>query len=204
MLQELIAAVILGVIGGVIPGPVLAATFTEIIQSGFMGSWRIIWWATIAETSVALINLILLSSLGLSKAFFYSFSFVGAIVLLWIAKRLWAIATLDIEHKIHFGGWQIAAMIFTNGALWMFWITVCIPKAIALGQQVPGGQYLFITFYEIAWVGTTVAIAYVFHCFRHLLSHPKTVPIIFKIFTLIFVYFAINMIYSGVSFFLSR
>ncbi len=204
MVQQIIAAAILGMIGGVIPGPVLAATFTEILQSGFKSSWRIIWWATITETSVALINLVLLSSLGLSKAFFYSFSFVGAIVLVWIAKQLWGIASIDTEHKISFGRWKIAGMIITNGALWMFWITVCIPKAIILGEQVYGGQYLFITVYEIAWFCTTVAIAYIFSCFRQMLSHPKTIPIIFKIFSIIFVYFALSMVYAASLFFLHR
>ena len=35
MMHELIIALMLGLIGGVIPGPVITAVFTEILQSGF-------------------------------------------------------------------------------------------------------------------------------------------------------------------------
>ena len=38
MVNDLISAFILGLIGGVIPGPVLAATFTEILQYNFLKS----------------------------------------------------------------------------------------------------------------------------------------------------------------------
>ncbi|PIV58084.1 MAG: hypothetical protein COS14_11475 [Bacteroidetes bacterium CG02_land_8_20_14_3_00_31_25] len=54
MSNDIIFAFILGLIGGVIPGPVLAATFTEILQSGFLKSLRIIIWAFLVETTVAL------------------------------------------------------------------------------------------------------------------------------------------------------
>ena len=69
MSNEIIGAIILGLIGGLIPGPVLAATFTEILQYSFAKSLRIIFWAMLTETMIALVSLIALSALHLSEGF---------------------------------------------------------------------------------------------------------------------------------------
>ena len=69
MIHELVIALMLGLIGGVIPGPVITAVFTEILQSGFIKSLRIIVIALVTETLVALISLIILGSLGFNEAF---------------------------------------------------------------------------------------------------------------------------------------
>lgn len=197
----MLTTLLLGLIGGVIPGPVLAATFTEILQGGFKKSIRIILWATFTETSVALFTLLLLSSLGLSSSFFFAASFVGAAVLIWIARQLWHLASLDAGQSIHFSGWQVAAMIATNSALWTFWVTVCVPKAMHMGQLIAYGQFLFIVLYEFAWMSTTACIALLFSRFRALLSHSRILPLMFKIFASIFVLFALQMLYAAVRFF---
>ena len=41
MIHELIIACLLGLIGGMIPGPVITAVFTEVLQSGYLKSLRI-------------------------------------------------------------------------------------------------------------------------------------------------------------------
>ncbi len=201
MTQQMLTTLLLGLIGGVIPGPVLAATFTEILQGGFRKSIRIILWAMITETSVALFTLLLLSSLGLSSSFFFAASFVGAGVLVWIARQLWHIAALDAGHAIHFSGWQVAAMIATNSALWTFWVTVCVPKAIIMGQSILYGQFLFIMLYEVTWMSTTALIALLFSRFRGLLARTRLVPVMFKVFAFIFVLFALQMLYAAIRFF---
>ena len=64
MTEQLIVAFMLGLVGGIVPGPVLAATFTEILQSGFYKSLRIVFWAVFTETMVALVSIIAFSSFG--------------------------------------------------------------------------------------------------------------------------------------------
>ena len=70
MIHELVIAVMLGLIGGVIPGPVITAVFTEILQSGYLKSLRIIMIALVTETLVALVSLLILDSLGFNETFF--------------------------------------------------------------------------------------------------------------------------------------
>jgi len=202
MTNDIISAFILGLIGGVIPGPVLAATFTEILQSGFMKSFRIILWAMFTETVVALISLLVLSSMGLSESIFMGISFVGAGILIWISTSIWKIQRIDTEEKVHFSLGKISAMIMANGILWTFWITVCVPKAIALNEKISFGQFLFLTLVEIGWLVSTVLVAYSFSKFRKILSNPKVVPVLFKVFALTFIYFAIDMAFKSFKYFI--
>lgn len=203
MNNEIISALILGLIGGVIPGPVLTATFTEILQSGFFKSLRIVFWAMFTETVVALASLLVLSSMGFSEAIFSGISFIGVGILIWIATSIWKVKRIDSEEKVHFSLGKISAMIMANGVLWTFWITVCVPRAISLGEKIYLGQFVFLALVEIGWLVSTVFVAVIFSRFRGMLSNPKVVPIIFKIFALIFVYFAFDMTYKSIMFFAS-
>jgi threonine/homoserine/homoserine lactone efflux protein len=93
-------------------------------------------------------------------------------------------------------------MILANGVLWMFWITVCVPKAIMLGEKIAFGQYLFLGLVEIGWLISTLAVALIFSLFRKLLSNQKTISFLFKIFSLAFIYFALSMIHQSIRYFI--
>lgn len=201
MLYELSSALVLGLIGGIVPGPVLTAIFTDILQSGFVKSLRTILWAMGTETLVALVTLLLLQSAGLPEAFFKGLSIVGAAILLWIATQLWKVRSLDTGEEFHFSLGKISAMILANGVLWTFWITICIPKAIALGQEIAYGQFVFLVLVEIGWFISTAGVALVFSIFRKGLSNPRVVPTMFKLFAIVFAYFAFSMLYGSFAYF---
>jgi threonine/homoserine/homoserine lactone efflux protein len=201
MIKELVIAGMLGLIGGVIPGPVITAIFTEILQDGFSKSLRIIIIAMVTETIVAVISLVLFSSLGLPESFFMGLSMAGAAILLWIASSIWKVRSLDSGEKIHFSLWKIVIMILSNGVLWTYWITICIPKAILLNDHINLGAYLFMGLVQLGWLVSTLIVALVFSRFRRLLSKPRIVPILFKGFALAFVYFAIDMVYKSMVYF---
>ncbi|MCP4312622.1 MAG: hypothetical protein GY790_15275 [Bacteroidetes bacterium] len=201
MNHELVIALMLGLIGGVIPGPVITAVFTEILLSGFPKSLRIIVIAMIAETVVAVISLVLFSALGLPESFFHGLSLLGAGILIWIAGSIWRVKSLDSGEKVHFSIWKIIIMILSNGVLWTYWITICIPKAILLNDQVYLGAYLFMGLVQLGWLLSTLLMAFIFSRFRRILSRPKIIPLVFKIFALAFIYFAIDMAYKSIIFF---
>ena len=203
MFEQLISAFVLGLVGGAIPGPVLTATFTEILQSGFMKSFRIILWAMVTETFVAFVSLVALSSAGLPETVFRALSFVGAAILLWISLSIWKVTTIDTEKRVHFSLGKISIMILANGVLWTFWITVCIPQALFLREALPYGQYVFLLLVEIGWLVSTVLIALLFSSFRRVLSHPRVVPVLFKVFALTFVFFAFRLAYTSGRYFAS-
>ncbi len=144
MIHELIIAFLLGLIGGVIPGPVITAVFTEILQSGFSQSLRIILVALVAETMVAIISLLVLDSLDFNESFFRGLSLAGAVLLIWISISIWKVRSLGPGEKVHFTTWKIVMMILSNGILWTYWIAICIPKAILLSDHLTLGAYFFM------------------------------------------------------------
>jgi threonine/homoserine/homoserine lactone efflux protein len=202
MIHELVIAMMLGLIGGVIPGPVITAVFTEILQSGYLKSLRIILIALVTETIVALISLVILDSLDFNEAFFRGLSLAGSAILIWIAISIWKVKTLDSGEKVQFGLWRIVIMILSNGVLWTYWITICIPKAILLGDQLYLGQYLFMGLVQLGWLVSTLLVAFLFSRFRKTLSRPRVIPVLFKIFALAFVYFAIDMTIKSIQYFI--
>ena len=201
MIHELVIAFMLGLIGGVIPGPVITSIFTEILQSGFLKSLRIIFIALVVETLVAVISLVILDSLDFNEAFFRGLSLVGAAILIWIAISIWKVHSLDTGEKVHFGLGKISIMILSNGILWTYWITICIPKAILLGDQLTLGAYIFMGLVQLGWLTSTIIVAFLFSRFRNILSRPRVIPVIFKIFAGAFVYFAVDMVYKSLVFF---
>lgn len=202
MIHELVIALMLGLIGGVIPGPVITAVFTEILQSGYLKSLRIILIALFTETLVAIISLLIFTSLNFNQGFFYGLSLAGAAILIWIAMSLWKVRSLDSGEKVEFGLWKIVVMILSNGVLWTYWITICIPKAILLGEQVQLGAYLFMGLVQLGWLISTMVVAFIFSRFRKALSRPRVIPVLFKLFALAFAYFAIDMIINSIQYFL--
>lgn len=202
MIHELVIALMLGLIGGVIPGPVITAVFTEILQSGYLKSLRIIFIALVTETIVALVSLLVLGSLGFNESFFRGLSLAGAFILIWIAITIWKVRSLDSGEKVHFGLWKVVLMILSNGILWTYWITICIPKAILLSDTVYLGEYLFMGLVQLGWLISTILVAFLFSRFRKALSRPKVIPVLFKIFALAFAYFAIDMIYKSILYFI--
>lgn len=202
--QEFITAVTLGLIGGLIPGPVITAIFTQILQSGFRSALRIVFIALAVETLVAFISLVLIASLGLQESVFRILSFAGAAVLAWIAYGLWKIRSLDTDEQVFFGPWKITVMILTNGVLWTYWITICIPRAMLLASEMAFGAYLFMGLVQAGWLISTLLIAYVFSRFRNLLSQPRVIPYAFKAFAFIFIYFSADMTWKSIHFFLQH
>lgn len=201
MIHELVIALMLGLIGGVIPGPVITAVFTEILQSGFLKSLRIILIALVTETVVALVSLVVLDSLGFNEAFFRGLSLAGALILTWIAFSIWKVKSLDSGGKVHFSLWKIVMMILSNGILWSYWLTICIPKAILLGEQLPPGAYIFMGLVQLGWLISTLLMAFLFSRFRRILSRPRIIPLLFKVFALAFAYFALDMIIKSIQYF---
>lgn len=199
---ELITALTLGLIGGVIPGPVLTAIFTEILQAGYRRAHRIVFYALFIETMVAVASLLLLSSLGLEEGIFRGISLAGAAVLLWIAFSLWKVRAIDTGEQSFFSLWKITLMILSNGVLWTYWITICIPKAMLLSEQVLYGEYMFMGMVQLGWLISTLVVTFLFSRFRRSLSQPRLVPVVFKIFSVVFIYFAVNMIYQSVRYFI--
>ncbi len=199
----LISALTLGFVGGAIPGPVLTTIFTEIIETNFLRSLRVLLFAMLVETLVRLFALALMAGISPSGVVFQALSIVGAAILLRIAFSVWRIRSVSVEGKASFTLRTLALMILCNGMLWTYWLTACVPDAMQLGTILPYGQYLFLVFFEAGWFVSTFLMACIFSFFKRLLSHPRIMPLLFKFFALVFAGFGIRMIVGSVRYFLT-
>jgi len=192
LLTRIIEIVTLGIIGGAVPGPILTAVFTEIVSGGFKKGLRTVLSALIAESIVAFLILTALFTLHLPPAFFNFISIGGVVMLLWLAWQVWKIERVDGENKTIFSFSKIFILTVLSGPFWLFWITICVPRAYDLGKLVSGGQFLFLLLFEAGWLMMTTALAFIFSRFRSLLLKKQVVSMVFKVFSLILIFFALK------------
>ncbi|MFA5080818.1 MAG: LysE family transporter [Candidatus Paceibacterota bacterium] len=192
---------VLGFIGGITPGPVLTASFTESLRKGFLKSLPIIFMAMISEIIIALFILTVLFSINIPESIFYIFSFIGAGVLVWLAMQIWKIKNVGGEGEV-FDFKKIFILMLFNGSFWIFWITVCVPQAFLLRKDIEFGQFLFLIIFELGWLIATISLVFIFSRFRLFLIKNNFVPIVFKIFSIILVYFAINLLFESFRYFI--
>lgn len=202
MLINLSEILILGIIGGAVPGPMLTAAMTEVLNSNFRGSLRVIFQALFAETLLAVVILIGIYSLHLPKSFFVIISLLGAFVLVSLAKDVWDIraVTSGEESVISFS--RIILLTVLNGGFWIFWITICIPRAFDLAQILPFGQAVFLLLFECGWLLSTLGIVFLFAQFRPLLERRNLISGTFKCFAILLLLFALKSIIESISFFM--
>ncbi|MEI6396492.1 MAG: LysE family transporter [Candidatus Taylorbacteria bacterium] len=192
MFSTLSEAFVLGLIGGAVPGPILTGTFTEILRAGFMKGMRVILWALVAETLGALLAVFILYSLGLSHLAIQIISICGAIVLFWLASKVWKINQIDSESKQILSFPRILILTALNSGYWVFWITVGVPKALLLNQTLVGGKFIYLLIFEIAWLVATTFLAFVFFKFRPLLLKKNLIGTTFKVLAVILILLGIK------------
>lgn len=201
LILQLLSIALLGFIGGSIPGPILTSAFTETVREGFLGSLRVVAYALLSEVLVASFILLLLFSVHIPQSIFYAISFVGALVLVWMASQIWAIKKLSDKGKI-FDFKKIFLLTVFNGPLWIFWSTICVPQAYVLSQKIPMGQVLFLLLFELGWLSATLMLTFLFSRFRPLLTREGIMSKVFKVFAGILMLFALNLVVTSLSFFL--
>lgn len=186
-MELLIEAFLLGLVGGAVPGPILTGTFAEILNTNFLRGMRIIFWALMAETIGALFAIYVFYQLGLSKIVIQVISVCGAVILFWLASKIWKINKINSESKKILTLPQIIFLTALNGGYWIFWITIGVPKALLLGNILTGGKFIFLIIFEFGWLFATTLLAFIFFKFRPLLERKNLVGVIFKILALVLV-----------------
>jgi threonine/homoserine/homoserine lactone efflux protein len=194
ILFNILEAFILGLIAGAIPGPILTGTLSETLVGELKRGVRVILKAFLIETTIALLIVLLVLSLEISQLFFQALSLGGTVVLIWLAYQVYNINNIHDEKKEIFTLSKIFLLTILNGGFWIFWLTVCVPKAYTLKDQIFQGHILFILFFEIGWLLSIIFISVIFSKFKPMLLKKKLVGPTFKFFALILIFFAIKSV----------
>lgn len=204
ILIQIFSAFLLGLIGGSVPGPILTAAFTEALRSGFAKSLRVIFKALAAESFIAFLILAIFFSFNVPQAFFYIISLIGTGVLVWLAMQVWKIKEVGGKEGDIFSFWKIFLLTAFNGPFWIFWITISVPQAFLLREKITGGHFLFLILFESGWLLSTVFWTLLFSRFRLFLAKKNFIGSIFKIFSLLLLFFAIRLAIQSIGFFAGR
>ncbi|MCU0652938.1 MAG: LysE family transporter [Candidatus Pacebacteria bacterium] len=202
LIAQIIGAFTVGFIGGAVPGPILTSAMTESLRNGFAASLRVVFWAMLSESAIALFILTVLSLFDVPQGVFYAISFAGAVVLVWFSRRIWKIRTVDGRGEV-FSFKKIFLLMAANGLFWLYWLTVCVPMAFAMRQSVVFGQILFLAFFELGWMISTVAMVFIFSRFRPILVRKNLVAPAFKILAVLFVFFAVKISWESLLYFIN-
>ena len=197
MLNSIIEAFILGLVGGATPGPILTGTFAEILRSNFVRSLKIVFQALLIETIGALLALYIFYIIGFSHTTIQIISICGAMVLFWIASSMWKIKEINSETKEIFSFPKILLLTAFNSGYWIFWITVGVPKALAFDKQIVDGKLLYLIIFELGWFFMTVLLAFIFYKFRPVLQKKNLIEITFKILAIILVILGIKTLLNA-------
>ncbi|MBU1000853.1 LysE family transporter [Patescibacteria group bacterium] len=198
LLLQIFSAFVLGLIGGAVPGPILTSAFTESLRKGFIGSLRIVFMAMVSEAMVAFFILSIFFSFHIPQIIFSIISFVGIVVLIWLASQVWKIKKFDEEGTI-FSFKKIFLLTAFSGPFWIFWLTICVPQAFLLKQKVAGGQFLFLILFELGWLIATVLLTFLFSRFRPFLAKTDLISLVFKFFALILLFFAVRLALDSIT-----
>lgn len=204
MMSIIIETFLLGLVGGAVPGPMMASVFAEVLGRGFAQSLRVVFRALAAETIVALVVLMFFSSLHLPESVFHIISLLGAGVLVWLSWQVWHIAAVPDEGGEVFPFRKILLLTVLNGGFWIFWITIAVPRAFSLDAVVPFGSFLFLLVFESGWLAAMIGLALIFSRFRDLLHRKGLVSLTYKILALLLVLFALRSFVDGAAYVLVR
>lgn len=192
MIFRLLEVLLLGLLCGLLPGPVVTAVFTETIRKGWQSARRIVFWAAAGELVMSVVCVSVLSLLPPDSVVFSALSIFGALILFNLAWDLWKVEEIS-EHEPLFSNQRIFLLALMNGMAWIFWITVCTPQAVALGTLLTGGRWVFILLFEIGWLASTLTLCYLFGFFRPYFQSNKNLHLLYRTIALLFVFFALKL-----------
>jgi threonine/homoserine/homoserine lactone efflux protein len=200
LLINLFEILVLGIIGGLVPGPILMSVFAETLNGGLQKGFRVISLALFAESLIAFFILSVAYSIGIPPLFFHLISLGGAMVLFWLAWQVWKIKELESGKGTLFSFPKIFLLTVLNGGFWIFWITVSVPRALDLESFLSGGRFLFLLLFEFGWFLATTLLAILFSYFRPILQKKDLVSFTFKMCAVLLVAFGIQSLYESICF----
>ena len=184
--------IFLGFICGLIPGPVVTAVFAETLRSGWLAARRIVAWAALGESLMSLVCVAFLSVLDPRSPVFAVLSLFGTILLLFLAWNLGRVKESE-ESSTLFTNRRVFVLSILNGMAWLFWLTVCVPRAMAFDGEVRGGRWLFILLFELGWISSTLTLCCVFGLFRPYFRDHRRLHRAYQVVAVLFVLFALKL-----------
>lgn len=199
----LIESLFLGFVGGLIPGSIMVLLLASSIKGGFSSVLRITFLAVVAEVFIALGLVLVLNLFDLPFYVFDLIGIIGATVLIYFGIKIAKIRNISEPEEgddiTVFSAKEILLLSATNAPLYIFWVTICIPLIWAFSESVGliTSTGLFLIFFEIGWIISTLSVGFLFIKSKNLLSNEKIMSKVYLVITLFFFILATKLAYQG-------
>ncbi|OGG60349.1 hypothetical protein A2765_06360 [Candidatus Kaiserbacteria bacterium RIFCSPHIGHO2_01_FULL_56_24] len=197
----LLQALTLGIVGGLIPGPILTLLLISVLQGGLSAGIRAFVWAMLSEVVIAGGFLLIATQLSLSDTVFAVIGLVGGLVLLHFSYRVFQLRSVTVQNgEIIFTPTKIFIISGTNATLYIFWITVCFPLIWQLGATwglVEAAVSYFLAF-EFGWGSATFCMMLIFLFARATLTNERIMHKVYIFLSLVLAAFGLNMLIRAI------
>lgn len=204
---DIFTPILLGFIGGITPGPIIFLAFSEVLKdskNGLANGWMYLVYAGLTEFFIGLFLITTSTNLNLPPVIFHILAIIGIALLIYIAVKILGIRSINTNQQSkNIKRHHIIGLMLVNGPLWIFWVSVCLPAAFNLGQQINFGEYMFLVIFEISMMTGLAIMLFGFNSFRNYFSNERIVKRIFQVLTLLLALIIVKMIYTESIFFYS-
>lgn len=190
MQSILVEAVILGIIGGLLPGPILTMVVTDTMARGLQKSWLTVVYAIIAEFVLVGLLFTVLAFIDIPEVVLLGINIAGIVLLTYIAVNVWKSATDVLESSTGISLRTMFGLMFLNSTPYMFWLTICLPLIDQLGSFVLYPAVWFFFAFELGWGSSNFGLAIASHFFRDSVIKNGKLAYVFRGAALLLVFFA--------------
>lgn len=160
-MNELLAAMVLGLSGGLSPGPVMTLVITETLNHGFGAGLRVALAPLLTDLPIIAAALLVLSRLTDAGPVLGVIAVTGAFFLVYLGVHGIAVRGVDVEtdgapSRSFIKGVTVNLL---NPNPYLFWLTVGGPIIVAAAERGPAPVVGFVVVFYAALVGSKICVA---------------------------------------------
>jgi threonine/homoserine/homoserine lactone efflux protein len=161
MLAAIAAAFLLGVSGGLTPGPLLTFVIAQTLRHGAAEGTKVAFVPIVTDSPLIVIGLIALPHLAHLGPLLGALSLIGSAFLIYLAWQTWRVKAVDAAHadeaprSIRRG----ILVNLTNPNPYLFWFTVGVPTLVKAAQHGWTAAAAFVAIFFVLLIGCQVLLA---------------------------------------------
>ena len=155
MVATILQTIVLWLIGGITPGPIILLCTSKILSDKSFSIYRWLGYGLLAGFIEFIIGFFVVGTANMFQIPLMIFSILGifgGIFLVYIAYTLYWSMSYQKWPSIQLDAKYVITYMLLNGPMRLFRVTVCLPIAMQLKQQLMYGEFIFVAIFEIAMI----------------------------------------------------
>jgi threonine/homoserine/homoserine lactone efflux protein len=173
LISTVLAASILGIFAGLVPGPYTTMVVGTAIERGFRSAVVLAFTPLVTDIPPMIVTALILESLSWTAL--TVLGLVGGVVLAWIGVRFLrrhgaplSRGSRPEDQSAHF--WHAAGSSLISPAPWLFWLVVASPLLLRSWSRGTGEGVVFIAVFFVVNIGSAASLAWVVSHSRNFLA----------------------------------